>query len=193
MFRWNVFLSECMQSLWCYRPTQEKTRHREPHTVEGFCDSLTGCSSRKASDGNMIGGLIQMTVEEGVFEAAWVPLWYELDQNLAVGAVDELWFFTEAPQELAALNKVVLFRGLTTSGPHVALKCRVLRIHHPILGDLEAVETRGLDYCFVQASGERIEVNAEEEPGAAYDQQVTVRDWSLTVWLQRCSSASEHT
>jgi len=64
---------------------------------------------------------------------------------------------------------------------------RVLEIIHPQLGPLERVDTSGLDYVFKPAEGEEIYVNAEEEPGVAYDFDQPVGDWSLLVTLDDVS------
>jgi hypothetical protein len=63
----------------------------------------------------------------------------------------------------------------------------VLEIIHPQLGPLERVDTSGLDYVFKPADGEEIYVNAEEEPGVAYDFDQPVGDWSLLVTLDDVS------
>jgi hypothetical protein len=73
----------------------------------------------------------------------------------------------------------------------------VLRIRHERLGDVLALENRGLDYCLVLESGVRIEVNAEEQPGEAYNLPdnyafvADVTDWTLAVTLRRVDGSVE--
>jgi hypothetical protein len=64
---------------------------------------------------------------------------------------------------------------------------RVLEILHPVLGPLERVDTSGLDYVFKPVGSDEIFVNAEEEPGVAYDFDQPISDWSLLVTLDDVS------
>ena len=64
-------------------------------------------------------------------------------------------------------------------------KCLALvsAISHHQLGEFVEVQTDGLDYRFTQIDGHEIRVNAEEQPGRAYDFPTPPNDWNLLVEL----------
>lgn len=134
-----------------------------------------------------------------VKRALWRPGWYRLDQPIGVGQFGRFAFFDptaesasqppwpengfgSGPIELQFFNRTI------TDQKHPLFRfARVLEIIHPQLGPLERVDTSGLDYVFKPADGEEIYVNAEEEPGVAYDFDQPVGDWSLLVTLDDVS------
>lgn len=134
-----------------------------------------------------------------VKRALWRPGWYRLDQPIGVGQFGRFAFFDPAaepssqpplPENGLAGGPVELqfFNRTITDEKHPLFRfARVLEIIHPQLGPLERVDTSGLDYVFKPAEGEEIYVNAEEEPGVAYDFDQSVGDWSLLVTLDDVS------
>lgn len=146
-----------------------------------------------------------------VKRALWRPGWYKLDQPIGIGQFGRFAFFapehsslaaesrgSQAPasgqpedlnQEFAGGTLDLQFFNRTISDTQQPLFrfARVLEIVHPTLGPLERVDTSGLDYVFKPVGGEEIFVNAEEEPGVAYDFDEAVTDWSLLVTLDDVS------
>ena len=134
-----------------------------------------------------------------VKRALWRPGWYRLDQPIGVGQFGRFAFFDPAaePSSQPALSdnglgsgpiELQFFNRTITDQKHPLFRfARVLEIIHPQLGPLERVDTSGLDYVFKPADGEEIYVNAEEEPGVAYDFDQPVGDWSLLVTLDDVS------
>lgn len=146
-----------------------------------------------------------------VKRALWRPGWYKLDQPIGVGQFSRFAFFApehsslgtgragradEAKPAQADLNMEftggpldLQFFNRTISETHQPLFrfARVLEIIHPTLGPLERVDTSGLDYVFKPVGGDEIFVNAEEEPGVAYDFDQPIADWSLLVTLDDVS------
>lgn len=146
-----------------------------------------------------------------VKRALWRPGWYKLDQPIGVGQFSRFAFFAPEHSSLGSQRSVtsdqagtsqadlnqeftgspldLQFFNRTISETHQPLFrfARVLEIVHPILGPLERVDTSGLDYVFKPVGGEEIFVNAEEEPGVAYDFEQPISDWSLLVTLDDVS------
>jgi hypothetical protein len=134
-----------------------------------------------------------------VKRALWRPGWYRLDQPIGVGQFGRFAFFDPAaepssqppiPESGFAGGPIELqfFNRTISDEKHPLFRfARVLEIIHPQLGPLERVDTSGLDYVFKPAEGEEIYVNAEEEPGVAYDFDQPVGDWSLLVTLDDVS------
>lgn len=104
----------------------------------------------------------------------WNPSWYELDQSIAVG--DTGYFYLQKDAQTFA-------NGPVSTGDQ-KVEATILGITHPILGPISRILTAGLDYSFVLENGEVILVNAEEEPGTIYDQQLHIDDWSMDVDVQ---------
>ncbi len=123
--------------------------------------------------------------------AIWTPGWYELDQTLVLGQRQKFWFFDSVPDSTVRSNgdetKLVFFNKSDTSENCVARFARIDEMHHAQLGAILRVDTEGLDYIFFPVEGEEVIVNAEEEPGRAYDFGQPISDWSIHVKLSDVS------
>jgi len=103
----------------------------------------------------------------------WEAGWYELDQPVKVG---------ETQKFLLWKGENKFYNTLLHDGDYEELKGTIISISHPILGDLNEIDTEGLDYTFILSNGEKIIVNAEEEPGKTFDRKdMSVNDWKFTV------------
>ena len=124
-------------------------------------------------------------------DAIWTPGWYELDQTLVLGQRQKFWFFETAPDSMSAENQLqaelVFFNKTDTSENCVARYARIDEMCHAQLGAVLRVDADGLDYIFTPVEGEEVIVNAEEEPGQAYDLGESISDWSLHVKLSEVS------
>jgi hypothetical protein len=124
--------------------------------------------------------------------AIWTPGWYELDQTLVLGQRQKFWFFDSMPDmdveaELSDEVQLMFFNKSDTSENCVARFARIDEMQHALLGSILRVDTDGLDYIFFPVEGEEVIVNAEEEPGLAYDFGQPVSDWSIHVTLSEVS------
>lgn len=119
--------------------------------------------------------------------AIWIPGWYELDQTLVLGQRQKFWFFDSVPDSMASDAGLVFFNKTDVSENCAARFARIDDIHHPQLGAILRVDTDGLDYIFFPVEGEEVIVNAEEEPGLAYEMEPPISDWSLRVTLSEVS------
>ena len=129
-----------------------------------------------------------MSEQTQTLKAIWTPSWYELDQSLAVGIKQKFWFFQDKPTFSASQDvDLVFFNQLDSEVNSVVRFAEIVDIHHDVLGPLTRVDTDGLDYIFVPVEGSEIFVNAEEEPGNAYDTEFEIDDWTLLVTLQNVS------
>ena len=121
-------------------------------------------------------------------KAIWTPSWYEMDQSLLLGVKQKFWFFQELPEQIAADDvDFVFFNQLDSETNSVVRFAEIAEIYHEVLGHLSRVDTDGLDYIFVPLEGTELFVNAEEEPGNAYDTDYEIEDWNLVVTLQNVS------
>lgn len=121
-------------------------------------------------------------------KATWTPGWYEMDQSLSVGIKQKFWFFQDKPSETEGTDiELVFFNQLDSEVNSVVRFVEIVEIYHEVLGQLARVDTDGLDYIFVPIEGDEIFVNAEEEPGNAYDTEFEIEDWTLQVTLQNVS------
>jgi hypothetical protein len=119
--------------------------------------------------------------------AIWYPFWYELDQSIAVGEVAELDFFKEPPANVVSDGLRVFYHGDWSE------RCRqlfdrqtkrVLRIRHPQLGMIQAIDAKGLDYKFTMLDGRVLMVEAEETPGVVYEHRAPMDDWRIFVEME---------
>jgi hypothetical protein len=125
----------------------------------------------------------------GNVTACWFPLWYNLDQELAVGETAEWGFWVDReslmewlPRDQHVPNATLYFCGV--EGPSHDRRCTVAAITHGSLGSLTRASTDRFGvYEFELADGTVLEVEAEEGPGQCDDRSVTVHDWSLLVTL----------
>lgn len=135
---------------------------------------------------------------ENIQNAIWTPGWYELDQSLVVGDREKFWFFQTPPHSIllpddeSQLGELVFFNQLDSDRNCVVRYARIEEIYHPQLGALVQIDTDGLDYIFFSADGREYVVNAEEDPGIAYDSDVDVKDWSVAVKLSDVSEPMAH-
>lgn len=137
-----------------------------------------------------------------VKRALWKPHWYKLDQPIGLGQFSRFAFEREStattpwgdPYDYTFYNRT--FSNKRTWSNEGILSdeelpqyrfARVLEIVHPVLGSLERVDTGGLDYIFYPLEGAELVVNAEEEPGVAYDDDRAIQDWELSVTLDDVS------
>ena len=123
-------------------------------------------------------------------KAIWTPGWYELDQSLALGERQKYWFFEVPPLDcLAVADEVdlVFYNQLASAANFQVRYATIAEMNHPKLGRLQRIDTDGLDYIFVPVVGEEVIVNAEEEPGTTYNDEVQVDDWSVFVSLSEVS------
>ena len=129
-----------------------------------------------------------MTESTKTQKAIWTPSWYEMDQSLSVGIKQKFWFFQDKPSQIVDEEvDYVFFNQLDSEVNSVVRFAEIVEIYHETLGTLARVDTDGLDYIFVPIEGSEIFVNAEEEPGNAYDSEFEIEDWTLLVTLQNVS------
>jgi hypothetical protein len=129
--------------------------------------------------------------------AIWTPGWYELDQSLALNQRQKYWFFQNPPvastaeasvdESAGPIRDLVFYNQLDSSTNCCVRYARIVEMYHPQLGPLQRVDTDGLDYIFTPVDGEEIIVNAEEDPGATYDPELSISDWSVLVKLSEVS------
>jgi len=111
-----------------------------------------------------------------------------MDQSLAVGMKQKFWFFEEIPVQVVGDDiDFVFFNQLDSETKSVVRFAEIMEIVHRQIGNMARVDTDGLDYIFVSVEGSEIFVNAEEEPGTAYDAEFEIDDWALLVTLQNVS------
>lgn len=99
----------------------------------------------------------------------WTAAWYELVQTIVVG--DKAWFYLPSDE-----NKHSFFSDLYQSNSFIRKRLEIMRITHPLLGDVWGIVTIGLDYTIYLSDGTVLEVNAEEHPGQIYDSSVVIDD-----------------
>jgi len=121
--------------------------------------------------------------------ALWSPGWYMLDQPLTVGTRQRFWFFQSPPCDFPNAEAFdFIFFNKNCGSPNVQVReADVIRIQHEQLGELNSIDTGGLDYVFKKADGSAVIVNAEEDPGTVYDAPVIILDWSVQVELGNVS------
>lgn len=122
--------------------------------------------------------------------ALWVPGWYELDQTLVLGQRQKLWFFITPPHDLSLDGPspdYVFFNQLDSTTNCQIRFARVTEMVHPKIGPLQRIDTDGCDYLFFPVDGQEIVVNAEEEPGQTYDDNLNVDQWIVNVTLAEVS------
>lgn len=119
-----------------------------------------------------------------------MPGWYELDQPLSVGKSGRLWFYQNPPMDLPCVESYdfVFFNQLSAAANCQVRTANVLSIEHALLGAMTRIDTQGLDYVFHPVDGDSIIVNAEEDPGRAYEGPEDITDWSLVVQLSDVSN-----
>jgi hypothetical protein len=114
----------------------------------------------------------------------WFPFWYEMDQPISVGQVADFDFFKAPPEYVAHDGKRVFYHGdWQEKCRHLfeSRRVRILEIHHPELGAIQSIDTKGLDYTFSMTDGRIQKVNAEETPGVVYERQQPITDWRIYV------------
>lgn len=131
-----------------------------------------------------------MTENLSSITAVWVPGWYELDQTLTLGQRQKLWFFEDPPEALQKQHpdaQFVFFNQIDATENCQVCFGQVMRMVHPVLGELMKIDTDGCDYIFFPVDGEEVVVNAEESPGEAYTDGLEIEDWTVRVWLEQVS------
>jgi len=126
--------------------------------------------------------------------ALWQPRWHRLDQSLSVGLSGRWWFYacagdtTRTEENRAVMNLQLFNRTVSEIAIPVVRTATVVGIEHPVLGQLSAIATDGLDYVFRSSSGVEYIVNADEQPGTVYDMdEVEIDDWSVRVTFHKLS------
>lgn len=122
--------------------------------------------------------------------ATWIPGWYELDQTLALGERQKVWFFQTPPDEVAAEGPTpdfIFFNQLDSTTNCQVRFAKVVEMVHPTLGPLAKIDTDGCDYIFFPVDGEEVVVNAEEDPGNTYDENLNIDQWTVFVKLEDVS------
>ena len=122
--------------------------------------------------------------------ALWVPGWYELDQTLVLGENQKLWFFQTPPEDIVTDETTpdfIFFNQLDSTTNCQVRSARVIEMVHPQIGPLARIDTDGCDYLFFPIDGEEIVVNAEEEPGQVYDENIKIDQWMVHVTLEDVS------
>ena len=122
--------------------------------------------------------------------ATWIPGWYELDQTLSLGERQKVWFFQTPPDEVAVDGPTpdfIFFNQLDSTTNCQVRFAKVVEMIHPELGPLTKIDTDGCDYIFFPVDGEEVVVNAEEDPGNAYDENVNIDQWTVFVKLEDVS------
>ncbi len=104
----------------------------------------------------------------------WNPRWYGLDQSIIVGDTDLFYLQKEEHS----------FANGALSIEDEEVEAIILKITHPILGQIKGILTKELDYSIFLDDGEIVIVNAEEEPGKVYNQHLNINDWCMEVDLQ---------
>jgi hypothetical protein len=124
-----------------------------------------------------------MTVERAI----WFPYWYELDQSVAVGQEGDFDFFKVAPDYIEHEGLPAFYHGLGERYKTLfdRRRVKILRIKHPILGSIQAIDTRGFDYTFTMSDGRLQKVEAEETPGLVYGRDEPIADWRIYVDIER--------
>lgn len=123
-------------------------------------------------------------------KAIWTPSWYEMDQSIAVAMTGKFLFFQNTSSGDSYDDDVdfVFFNQLDSDTNSELRFATVAEIYHKNLGPLKKVDTDGLDYIFSPIDGDDVLVNAEEEPGKTYDDELEIDDWSVEVLLVDVSS-----
>ena len=122
--------------------------------------------------------------------STWIPGWYELDQTLSRGERQKVWFFQTPPDEVAVNGPTpdfIFFNQLDSTTNCQVRFAKVVEMIHPELGPLTKIDTDGCDYIFFPVDGEEVVVNAEEDPGNAYDENVNIDQWTVFVKLEDVS------
>jgi hypothetical protein len=133
--------------------------------------------------------------------ARWTPVWYNLDDGLAVGETNVWWFWNdhrsmqESPWGATLPDHPDCDLYFHTGGfsahdaPHAhQRRATVAAITHDFLGSLTRVGTDEFGtYEFEAPDGTVFEVEAEEGPGRCWSHRVPFDDWSVLVLLDGVS------
>jgi hypothetical protein len=129
---------------------------------------------------------------KNTFRAIWFPSWYELDQSIHINEVVEYFFFSSIPaiiyEQINSLGydgEEVFYSGLLGDESPKRVWAKAIYIQHPILGDIESINTGGLDYSITTRDDRVFLVNAEEFPGKFINEEVDVSDWRINVILRQ--------
>ena len=124
-----------------------------------------------------------MTTEQAI----WHPNWYEMDQSIAVGQFDEFDFFVNPPTTIENDGLPVFYNDdwhERCRHLYDRQKKRILSIWHPVLGQIQSIDTKGLDYTFTMVNGQVLKVEAEESPGLVYSHPEPICDWRIYVQME---------
>lgn len=116
--------------------------------------------------------------------AIWIPYWYELDQSIEVGQIDDFDFFVNTPEELKCGDRIVFYCGLWHEGQSFTRRAKVLSIQNKHFGAVQKIDAVGLDYTLGFPDGGEQKIEAEESPGLAYDWPEPISDWRFFVELK---------
>ena len=89
----------------------------------------------------------------------WKPAWYELDQSIKCGAIEDWWLVNNGP------NNIRFHTGLDSKARLQIVNGEIISITHKALGSINEIDCHGLLYKIILASGQNIQVEAEEGSG----------------------------
>src|SRR5260370_5221317 len=119
-------------------------------------------------------------------QAIWFPFWYELDQSLELGKTGNFLFFREPPSTLPGVTVPVFYCGdLRLTDSCYSAEKRILQINHPILGQIERIDAKGLCYTLRMTDGRELKVQAEESPGQIINSGLRVADCRIYVEIEQ--------
>jgi hypothetical protein len=117
--------------------------------------------------------------------AIWYPFWYEMDIPIEVGQIDYFEFYLNAPEYVDAAGLPVFFNGdWRDTNLFQTFKKKIISICHTELGNVQKIDTNGLDYTLTLADGTQIKVEAEESPGFISDDRKPIEDWRFWVNME---------
>jgi hypothetical protein len=122
--------------------------------------------------------------------AIWHPFWYERDLPINMGQVGDFEFFQSPPPYVKSDGFPVFWHDGWNTEPDKGVytkHLRILSIRHPELGQVESIETEGLEYTIAMNDGRIAKLEAEEEPGTVYfvkpDGSIDAEtSWKLNDW-----------
>lgn len=118
--------------------------------------------------------------------AIWHAYWYERDRPIWVGQIDDFAFYVTPPPFVKSDGPPV-FWHYDDHLESYKQRLRILNIHHPELGQIQAIDTNGLDYTVTMKDGRMAKLEAEEQPGTVYllknnDPRDYDTPWMLNDW-----------
>jgi hypothetical protein len=123
--------------------------------------------------------------------AIWYPFWYEMDIPIEVGQIEyfEFYlntpiFYLNAPECHDSVGLPIFLNGAEKRDRYLRHKRKIISIFHTELGNVQKIDTTGLDYTITLTDGTQITVNAEESPGFISDDRKPIEDWRFWVNME---------